>query len=152
MLRQLYSCSRFTSGRTVVNGRLLDVLSDLTLVAMIFTKSSVSVSDLLIKVELAVVGVAGHELRLAQRKLVALVRLPQVKDLAVESDDLFHLFVLCDFPDGLGDTGRAGHEQHARLDFEDVRVPVLTLFGFQGFVKASTDHVFDADETSVRLR
>jgi hypothetical protein len=113
-----------------VDGRLFDVLSDLSLMTMIFTESSVSVSDLLIEVELVVVGVAGHELRLSQRKLVALVRLPQVEDLAIKSDDLFHLFVFRDFPDGLGDTGRAGHEQHAGLDFEDVRVPVLALFGF----------------------
>jgi hypothetical protein len=80
---------------------------------------------------------------------VALVRLPQVEDLAVESDDLFHLFVFRDFPDGLGDTGRAGHEQHTGLDFEDVRVPVLALVRLQGFVETSTDHVFDADETSI---
>jgi hypothetical protein len=48
-----------------VNGRLLDVLSDLSLMTMIFTESPVSVSDLLVEVELVVVGVAGHELRLS---------------------------------------------------------------------------------------
>jgi hypothetical protein len=133
----------------VVNGGLLDVLSNLTLVTMIFTKPSVSVSNLLVKVELIVVGIASHELRLAQRKLMALVCLPQVEDLAVKGNNFFHLLVLCDFPDSLGDTGRAGHEQHARFDFKDMRVPVFALFRFQGFVEACTDHVFDTDETSV---
>jgi hypothetical protein len=132
-----------------MNGGLLDVLSDLTLVTVIFTKSSVPVSNLVIKVELIVIGVAGHELRLAQRKLMTLVCLPQVEDLAVKCDDLFHLLVLCDFPDSCGDTGRPGHEQHARLDFEDVRVPVFAFVRFKSFVEASTDHIFDADETSI---
>jgi len=134
---------------TLVNGRLLDVLSDLTLVTIILTKPSVSVSNLLVEVKLIIVGITGHELRLAQRKLVTFVRLPQVENLAVECDNLFHLFVLCNFPDSCGDTGRTGHEQHARFDFEDVRVPVFTLVGFQGFVQAGADHVFDADETSI---
>lgn len=129
----------------------LDVLSDLTLVTMILAKPSVPVSDLLVKVELIVVGVAGHELRLSQRKLVTLVRLPQMENLAVKCDNLFHLLVLSDFPDSGGDTGRAGHEQHAGLYFEDVRVPVLAFFGLQGLVEAGADHVFDADETSVGL-
>lgn len=130
---------------------LLDVLSDLTLVTVILAKPSVSVSYLLVKVELTIVGIASHKLRLAQRKLVTLIRLPQVEDLAVQRNNLFHLFVLCDFPDGGGNTGRAGHEQHARLYFEDVRVPIFAFLGFQGFVEASADHVFDADETSVWL-
>jgi len=99
---------------------LLDVLPDLTLVTVIFTKSSVSVSNFLVKVELIIVGIASHELRLAQWELVTLIRLPQVEDLAVQRNNLFHLFVLCNFPDSSGDTGRAGHEQHARLYFEDV--------------------------------
>ena len=149
VLCQLCSRSGRTSEQTLVDGRLLDILSDLTLVTMIFTKSSVSISNLLIKVKLIVIGIAGHELRFAQRKLVTLVRLPQVEDLAVESNDIFHLFVLSDFPDSLGDTGWTRHEQHARLDFENVRVPVFAFFRFQGFVETSTDHVFDADEASV---
>ena len=132
-----------------MNGGLLDVLSDLTLVTVIFTKPSVSVSNLLVEVKLIIVGIAGHELRLAQRKLVALVCLPQVEDLAVKCDNLLHLFVLCDFPDSCGDTGRTGHEQHARLYFEDVRVPVFALFRLQGLVEAGADHVLDADETSI---
>jgi hypothetical protein len=80
---------------------------------------------------------------------MALVRLPQVEDLAVQCDDLFHLFVLCDFPDSRGDTGRARHEQHAGLYFEDVRVPVFALVLLEGFVEAGTDHVFDADEAGI---
>ena len=99
---------------------LLDVLPDLTLVTVIFTKSSVSVSNFLVKVELIIVGIASHELRLAQWELVTLIRLPQVEDLAVQRNNLFHLFVFCDFPDSRRNTSRSGHEQHARLYFEDV--------------------------------
>jgi hypothetical protein len=113
---------------------LLDILSDFTLVTVIFAKSSVSISNLLIKVKLVVISVASHKLRLSQRKLMTLIRLPQVEDLAVQCDDLFHLFILCDFPDSRGNTGRAGHEQHARLYFKDVRVPVFALVLLEGFV------------------
>jgi hypothetical protein len=133
----------------LMDGRLLDVLSDFALVAVIFTKSSIPISNLLIEVKLIVIGIAGHKLRLAQRKLVALIRLPQMEDLAVQCDNLFHLFVLCDFPDSLGDTGRAGHEQHAGLYFEDVRMPVFALVLLEGFVEAGTDHVFNTDETGI---
>ena len=129
--------------------RFLDVLSNLTLVTVVLSKSSVSISHLLVKIELVVVGVAGHQLRLAQRKLVALVRLPKVVDFAVQSDDLFHLLVLSNFPDSLRDTSRTRHEEHSRLDFEDVRVPEFALFVIQGFVEAGANHVLDTDETSI---
>lgn len=132
-----------------MDGGLLDELANLTLVTMIFAEPSVSVSDLLVKVELVVVGVAGHELRLAQRKLVTLVCLPQVEDLAVQCDNVFHLFVLCNFPDSCRNTSGTGHKEHARLDFEDVRVPVFALFVLKGFVETGADHVLDADETGV---
>jgi hypothetical protein len=128
---------------------LLDILSDFTLVTVIFAKSSVSVFNLLIKVKLVVIGIASHKLRLAQRKFMTLVRLPQVEDLAIQCDDLFHLFILCDFPDSCGDTSRAGHEQHAGFHFEDVRVPVFALILLESFVEAGTDHIFDTDETGI---
>lgn len=130
---------------------LLDVLSDLALVTVVFSKSSVPVSNLLVEIELIVIGVAGHQLRLAQRKFVTLVRLPKVVDLAVQSDDLFHLLVLGNFPDSLGDTSRTRHKEHARLDFENVRVPELALFVVQCFVETGADHVLDTDETSIGL-
>jgi hypothetical protein len=133
----------------LVDRGLLDVLSNLTLVTVVLSESSVPVSNLLVEIELVVIGIAGHQLRLAQRKLVALVRLPKVVDLAVQSDDFFHLLVLGNFPDSFGDTSGARHEEHARLDFKDVRVPEFALFVVQGFVEAGTNHVFDTDETSI---
>lgn len=133
----------------MVDRGLLDVLSNLTLVTVVLSKSSIPVSNLLVKIELVIVGIAGHQLRFAERKLVALVRLPEVIDLAVQSDDLFHLLVLGNFPNGFRNTSRTRHEEHARLDFKDVRVPKLALFVVQGFVEASTDHVLDTNETSI---
>jgi len=45
-----------------------------------------------------------------------------------------------------------GHDQHPGLDFEDVAVPELALFGIEGFEEGGADHVFDANEAGVGVR
>ena len=137
---------------TWMNVGFLNVLSDLALVTVVLSETLVSVTDHLVKVKLVVVGVAGHEIRLAQRELVTLVRLPQMEDFAIQMDHLLHLSVLGNLPDGLGYTGWTWHEKHAGFNFEDVRMPKLALFLVECLIESRCDHVFDTNKASIWFR
>ena len=69
-------------------------------------------------------------------------------DLPIELNHLLHLGRLGLLPQSLGDERRRlGHDQHARLDLEDVAVPQAALVLGQGLVEVGLDHVLDADQT-----
>ena len=100
------------------------------------------------KRQLALLRIAHHQLRLPQRQLIPLVHLPEMVRLAIQANDILHLFRFGDFPRGAGDVG-VRHDKHPALDFEDVTVPELTLFCVESGVKLGGDHIFDADEAGV---
>lgn len=132
-----------------MNLRLLDILPNLLLPLPVrSSKPRVPLPNHLLKVRhLLSIRKARHELRLAQRDFVALVHLPEVVDLAVQLDHVLHLGGLGLLPRGLGhEGGRLGHDEHARLDLEDVAVPELALLGVERGVQFWRDHVLDADE------
>ena len=89
----------------------------------------------------------GHELWLAKWQFIAPVNLPEVIDLAVELNDLFHFSGLGLVPSCLGNQSRRlGHYEHAGFDFEDVRVPEFALLCIEGLVERGGNHVLDAED------
>ncbi len=68
---------------------------------------------------------------------------------AVQLDQLFHFFVLGEFPDRIGHTDGDGHDGHAAFNFEDVAVPEFAFGGVEFFVDFGADHVFNTDYAGV---
>lgn len=97
-----------------VNIRRLDLLPQVLLPLPIRPKSSIPVSDVLLKIELPFSREARHQLRFAQRQLIASVCLPQMVDLAIQVNDLLHLLRFCSLPHLLQPRRcGTGHDQHS---------------------------------------
>lgn len=78
----------------------------------------------LIEIDLVRLGQTAHQLRIAQRQLIATVDLPEMPGLAVETYDFSHGFCFEFFPFvGLGAVGdRGGQYKHAGFDLELLNV------------------------------
>jgi hypothetical protein len=63
---------------------------------------------------------AHHQLRLPKRQRVTFIHLPEMIRLPIQTNDLFHLLCLCNFPYRNWDVG-IRHYKHAALDLSDVR-------------------------------
>jgi hypothetical protein len=137
-----YTALRPCRIRIGVNLRRLDVLSDLLLALMVRPKALIPILHRLLEIRHLVSSrVACHELWRAKRQLVSPVGLPEMVDLAIQVDDFLHFLVFGYLPYRLGNSRRLRHDEHARLDFEDMRVPQLLFFRVKGFVEFGGNHV-----------
>jgi hypothetical protein len=72
-------------------------------------------------------------------------------NLAIKLNHLLHLSGLGLVPQRLrNERGGLGHNEHARLDLEDMTVPETALLLVQGLVQVRLDHVFDANQAGPR--
>lgn len=92
---------------------------------------------------------APHQHRRAQRQRIAAIHLPKVVRLAVQRRHVVHLGRLGRVPRDVGHHCGRGHDEHAALDFEFVRVPEVFFFFGERAEEARGDHVFEADEARV---
>lgn len=94
---------------------------------------------------------ATHQLRWAHRDCISPINLPHVIRFAIDWCDILHFRRLGRFPYCGGHALRRRHDKQATLNFELMRVPQFSFFGWKRFEDAWGHHIFDTEEACVGL-